>query len=157
PTADTAPGLPMTAQDNQYSTELEPEAAVPLGVFPQRAEEVHPPEGWPVGVRKPNLGVGRLPQQKARKPLLPRRPYHQVRVWWSVGVRVVAQGVDGNLLGDLFRWRAVRSEFRDGVSHRIDDLLPSSVADGDVDAHACVIGGELLVVFQSLPQLLWQQ
>src|SRR5699024_11999861 len=49
------------------------------------------------------------------------------------------------------------SEYGGGVSPRIDDPLRSAAADGDVDAHACVIGGELLVVFQPLPQLLWQQ
>src|SRR5690348_7007792 len=45
------------------------EPAMPRGVGPQRPEEVHPPEGRPVGVAEVELRVDALPQQEAAQPL----------------------------------------------------------------------------------------
>jgi hypothetical protein len=50
------------------------EPPVALAVGPQRAEEVEPAEGGPVGVAEVKLRVRALPEQEAPEALLPRGP-----------------------------------------------------------------------------------
>src|SRR5699024_4717950 len=60
-----------------------------LRIIPQGAQEVDPATRGPVGISKPNLRIGRLPQQKSRKPLLTRGADNQVWVRQSFGVQVL--------------------------------------------------------------------
>src|SRR5262245_12630692 len=64
-------------------------AAVPGGVITQRAQEIHPPELRPVGLREPHLRVRALPQQEARQSLLPRCPADQIGIGLTRRVQVL--------------------------------------------------------------------
>src|SRR3972149_514450 len=57
-------------------------AEAPLAhlVRPDRAEEVDLPESGPVHLDEVELGVGELPEEEVRDPLLPARPQDEVRV-----------------------------------------------------------------------------
>src|SRR3954468_2690603 len=69
------------------------EPPMPLGVGPQRAQEVDPAEVGPQGVAEVELRMRTLPEQEPTEALLARRTDDEVRVGLTPGVEVL-----GNVL-----------------------------------------------------------
>src|SRR5215831_6842632 len=109
--------------------ELGAEPAVPRGVGPQRPEEVHPPEGRPVGIAEVELRVDALPQQEAAQPLLPRGADHQVRVGLAGRVQVVGDVLHVQDLGQFLDAGSLGRVVVQQRPHRVGDLPPPAVAE----------------------------
>src|SRR5215212_2821935 len=64
------------------------EAAASPGVFGERGVELGSAEVRPQRVARDQLGVGRLPDQEVREPVLATRPDHEVWIGKSRGVQL---------------------------------------------------------------------
>ena len=100
-----------------------------------RGVELVRSEVWPVGVTEVELRVGRLPQQEVGDPALPRGPDDEVGVGHLGVVQVSADG----LLVDVVGPGPVGHQ----LAHRVDDLGPTPVVEGDGQRHGRVVAGEL--------------
>src|SRR5450631_4691639 len=65
----------------------------------ERLVELGLAERRPVGVGEVELGVGRLPEQEVRQPLLARRPDQQIQLRQPAGLQRRRQLLLGDLLG----------------------------------------------------------
>ena len=109
------------------------EAALALGVRPQRAQEVDAAEVGPVGLAEVELAVRALPEQEAAEPLLARGADHQVGVGLALGVEVLGDVLDVEDLGELLDRGALGGVLLQQRPYGVGDLAPPAVADGDVD------------------------
>src|SRR6266511_3387647 len=124
------------------------EAAPPLRIGAQRAQEVDLAEGRPVGVGEVVLRVGRLPQQEAGQADLPRGADDQVGVGHPGGVQVPGDLVGGQAGGRVHQLEALLGVLAEQAPDRLGDLLPAAVADRDVEPPAAVPTGALLGLAQ---------
>src|SRR6266571_1480905 len=106
------------------------EAPLPHLVRPQRAEEVDLPEARPIHVDEVQFGVGELPQEEVRDPLLSARAEYEVRIRQVRRVEALRE----ELLVDVVRADGARLRVADDVANRLKDLLPAAVCNGDVES-----------------------
>src|SRR3954451_9106999 len=108
------------------------EAAFTLGVRAHSAEEVDPSKVRPVGLAEVELAVRALPEQKTSEPLLPRGADHQIRVRLALGVQVLRNVVDVEVLGELLDGGASGGVLLEQGPYGVGDLPASAVPDRDV-------------------------
>ena len=82
----------------------------------------------------------RLPQQEPGEPLLARGADDQVGVGLALGVEVLGDVLLAEGGGHLLQARPGGGPLAQQLAHGVGDLLPTPVADGDVDLHAPVLG-----------------
>src|SRR6476620_6549477 len=92
------------------------EAAVPAGIRPQGAQEVHVTEVRPVRLAEVELRRRALPEQEAPETLLAGRADDEVGVGLALGVEVLGDVLDREAGGDLLDRLAVGGAQRDRKS-----------------------------------------
>src|SRR4029450_3076117 len=118
-----------------------PEAALPLPVRAERADEVHLPEVGPQRFAEIELAMRGLPHQEPGQPLLARRPDDQVGVRLALGVEVLGDVLDVKALGEFINGGAVLGMPGKQRANRVAQLVPAAVRDGNVDQHPVDVRG----------------
>src|SRR5690606_11269312 len=134
-----------------------PEAALALGVRAQRAQVVDPAEVGPVRLAEVELRVRALPEQEAPEPLLPGRADDELRVRLALGVQVLLDVLDVEVLREVLQSRARVGLLAQVRPHGVGDLVPPAVADRDVDLKTVDRGRALLRVPQRAREPLGEQ
>src|SRR6266704_6791101 len=91
------------------------EAPLPHLVRPHGAEEVDLPEARPIYVDEIQFGIGELPQEEVRDPLLSARPEHEVRIREVGRVEALRE----ELLVDVVRASAYSIDSMTSVGRRL--------------------------------------
>src|SRR5215218_11322708 len=143
------PGLrPLSACPDAQTTETAIAPAVFVNGGPDsRLVEIRPEAG-----QENELGIGRLPSEEVRHPLLARSPDHQIRIWnaMSIESRSHRIHIDVGRIERPLLHPARKS------SHGADDLLAPAIIEGNDQSQTGVAPGELLRLVQQQPDVRGQ-
>src|SRR5690606_10006465 len=112
------------------------EAAVPVGVIADRAEEVDLAQVGAERLDEVELAVRALPEQEVAETLLPAGADDEVGVRLTAGIEVLADHLGRELRGEVLHGAAGGVVLGEDAAHGIDDLVASAVADREVDVQA---------------------
>src|SRR5699024_3855915 len=112
------------------------EPALSQPVVADGAEEVRAAEIRPIGFAAVELGIGALPHQEPRQPLLYGAADDEIGVGLALGVEVCAALLRGQFGDDRLEIRAVVVAGPQQGAGRVYGLLPTAVAGGDIDPHS---------------------
>ena len=115
-------------------------AAVASGIQLDRLPQVTAVEVRPQRVEEDHLGIGRLPEQEVRGPLLPRGPDEEV----DVGHPRLGQVAGDGPLIDPVGVDPPRPGVLGDPHDRVGDLGPPAIVDAEVEGQAGVVLGEFL-------------
>ena len=137
------------------------EAALAAGVVGQRRVQVLRAEVRPVAVAEVQLRVGALPEQEVADAKLPGGADQELRVVHLGGVQVPPQIVVGELgagRAACCAGRALSPDRRRVLGRqalrRVEQFAPPAVAEGDVERHLRVGGGQRLGLFDAADELI---
>src|SRR3972149_4056071 len=114
------------------------EAAVPLLVAADGAQEGDPPEGRPVDIAEIEFTVRALPEKKTTQTHLSAGADDQVRIRNVVGVHVAADLLRGNGCGNCFQGNSLLLLLCQELLESIGNLLASTVGDRYVEKKTIV-------------------
>src|SRR5699024_5658483 len=120
------------------------EATVARAVRTQWTEEVRPAERRPVGLAEIEFRVHALPQHETGQSLLARGADEQVGVGLTARVEMPGDVFDVQPLSQLLDLGSLGRLFVEERPHRVSDLTPTPIPDGDVDNQSRIAGRGLL-------------
>jgi hypothetical protein len=107
-------------------------------------------------VTEPALAVSALPQHEIADPLLARGTDDQVGVGLATGIEMVGDHLGGEQVGQLFEAAALLAVAAQDAAHRVRDLAPPAVPDGEVDVQPGVCEGARLRTLERLSERVGQ-
>src|SRR6266542_97593 len=117
---------------------LFPEPPLAMLIRPHRPQEVYLAEGRPGHIAEIELAVGALPEEETGQADLTARPDDEIRIGRASRVEMARDGIARDLR-DGVRYR--KTPFRllcEQGAHCIDNLVPTTIGDGDGEGHSFV-------------------